>query len=86
MVSTRILKVSFNSYVDSCLSSKHDFYTDYFDRWFNKMTLKDYMNEWVIFFPCVDIMADAINTPNVVEATNKPGLFEKLEDIQVKFI
>ncbi|XP_067860408.1 dynein axonemal heavy chain 9-like [Heptranchias perlo] len=27
---------------------------------------------------------DAERTPNVVEATNKPGLFEKLEDIQVR--
>lgn len=24
-------------------------------------------------------MADAVKTPNVVEATNKPGLYDKLE-------
>ncbi|RDD42081.1 Dynein beta chain, ciliary [Trichoplax sp. H2] len=29
-----------------------------------------------------DLMADAQKTPNVVEATNKPGLFNLLEDIQ----
>ncbi|XP_055509862.1 dynein axonemal heavy chain 17-like [Leucoraja erinacea] len=29
-----------------------------------------------------EIMADAIKTPNVVEATNKPGLYDKLEEIQ----
>ena len=28
------------------------------------------------------LMADAASTPNVVDATNKPKLFEKLEDIQ----
>ncbi|XP_078257485.1 dynein axonemal heavy chain 17-like [Rhinoraja longicauda] len=28
------------------------------------------------------VMADAIKTPNVVEATNKPGLCDKLEEIQ----
>ncbi|KAK6478238.1 dynein heavy chain 17 [Huso huso] len=29
-----------------------------------------------------EIMADAVKTPNVVEATNKPGLFEKLEHLE----
>jgi len=29
-----------------------------------------------------ELAYDARKTPNVVEATNKPGLYEKLEDIQ----
>ncbi|XP_015735401.1 dynein heavy chain 17, axonemal [Coturnix japonica] len=29
-----------------------------------------------------ELMADAVKTPNVVEATNKPGLFDKLEELQ----
>ncbi|MGH0132249.1 UNVERIFIED_CONTAM: hypothetical protein FKN15_049486 [Acipenser sinensis] len=29
-----------------------------------------------------EIMTDAVKTPNVVEATNKPGLFEKLEHLE----
>ncbi|XP_019398323.1 PREDICTED: dynein heavy chain 17, axonemal [Crocodylus porosus] len=29
-----------------------------------------------------ELMADAIKTPNVIEATNKPGLYEKLEALQ----
>ncbi|XP_077184230.1 dynein axonemal heavy chain 17 isoform X3 [Paroedura picta] len=29
-----------------------------------------------------ELMADAIKTPNVVEATNKPGLYDKLEALQ----
>lgn len=29
-----------------------------------------------------ELAYDAQKTPNVVEATNKPGLYEKLEDIQ----
>ena len=29
-----------------------------------------------------DLMEAAVKTPNVVEATNKPGLFAKLEDLQ----
>ncbi|XP_039715552.1 dynein axonemal heavy chain 17 isoform X3 [Pteropus medius] len=28
------------------------------------------------------LMADAVKTPNVVEATNKPGLYSKLEDLK----
>ena len=36
-----------------------------------------------LFLSFLEIMADAVKTPNVVEATNKQGLFEKLEDIQV---
>ncbi|KAM9001324.1 dynein axonemal heavy chain 17 [Sarcophilus harrisii] len=28
------------------------------------------------------LMADAVKTPNVIEATNKPGLFNKLESLQ----
>lgn len=27
-------------------------------------------------------MADAVKTPNVIEATNKPGLYDKLEALQ----
>lgn len=27
-------------------------------------------------------MADAVKTPNVIEATNKPGLYNKLEALQ----
>ena len=30
------------------------------------------------------LMEDAVKTPNVIEATNKKGLFALLEDIQVK--
>ncbi|XP_075025374.1 dynein axonemal heavy chain 17 [Calonectris borealis] len=29
-----------------------------------------------------DLMADAVKTPNVIEATNKPGLYDKLEALQ----
>ncbi|XP_015272477.1 PREDICTED: dynein heavy chain 17, axonemal [Gekko japonicus] len=29
-----------------------------------------------------ELMADAVKTPNVVEATNKPGLYDKLEALQ----
>uniref|UniRef100_A0A670I2K3 Dynein axonemal heavy chain 17 n=1 Tax=Podarcis muralis TaxID=64176 RepID=A0A670I2K3_PODMU len=29
-----------------------------------------------------ELMADAVKTPNVVEATNKPGLYDKLESLQ----
>ncbi|XP_040542548.1 dynein axonemal heavy chain 17 isoform X5 [Gallus gallus] len=29
-----------------------------------------------------ELMADAVKTPNVIEATNKPGLFSKLEALQ----
>ncbi|XP_064006872.1 dynein axonemal heavy chain 17 [Pogoniulus pusillus] len=29
-----------------------------------------------------DLMADAVQTPNVIEATNKPGLYDKLEELQ----
>lgn len=29
-----------------------------------------------------ELAYDAQKTPNVVEATNKPGLYERLEDIQ----
>lgn len=29
-------------------------------------------------------MADAVKTPNVVEATNKPGLYNKLEHMKKK--
>lgn len=31
-------------------------------------------------------MADAVKTPNVVEATNKPGLFDKLEELQKRWV
>ena len=31
----------------------------------------------------LEIMADAVKTPNVVQATNKEGLFGRLEKIQV---
>lgn len=31
-----------------------------------------------------ELANDANKTPNVVEATNKPGLYEKLEDIQAR--
>lgn len=27
-------------------------------------------------------MADAVKTPKVIEATNKPGLYDKLEELQ----
>lgn len=32
-----------------------------------------------------ELARDANKTPNVVEATNKPGLYSKLEDIQNRF-
>lgn len=31
-------------------------------------------------------MADAVKTPNVVEATNKPGLYEKLENMKKRCV
>lgn len=31
-------------------------------------------------------MSDSAKTKNVIEATNKPHLFEKLEDLQKRFI
>lgn len=31
-------------------------------------------------------MADAVKTPNVVEATNKPGLYSKLEDLKKRWV
>lgn len=30
-------------------------------------------------------MEEAVKTPNVVEATNKPGLYEKLEDMKKRW-
>lgn len=30
-------------------------------------------------------MADAVKTPNVIEATNKPGLYNKLEALQKRW-
>lgn len=32
-----------------------------------------------------ELALDARKTPNVVEATNKPGLYSKLEDMQSRF-
>lgn len=34
------------------------------------------------FFLLQELMADAVKTPNVIEATNKPGLYDKLEALQ----
>ena len=31
------------------------------------------------------LMEDAVKTPNVVEATNKPGLYDKLEDLKKRW-
>lgn len=31
-------------------------------------------------------MEEAVKTPNVVEATNKPGLYEKLEDMKKRWV
>lgn len=31
-------------------------------------------------------MEDAVKTPNVVEATNKPGLYNKLEALKKKWV
>lgn len=31
----------------------------------------------------LDIMKDAVKTPNVVEATNKAGLYDRLEKLKV---
>lgn len=33
-----------------------------------------------------ELAYDAEKTPNVVEATNKPGLYEQLEDIQSRWV
>ena len=32
------------------------------------------------------LMADAVKTPNVVEATNKPGLYDKLEMLKKRWV
>ncbi|XP_075576162.1 dynein axonemal heavy chain 17 isoform X2 [Pelecanus crispus] len=32
------------------------------------------------------LMADAVKTPNVIEATNKPGLYDKLEALQKRLV
>lgn len=32
------------------------------------------------------LMADAVKTPNVVEATNKPGLLDKLEVLKKRWV
>lgn len=32
------------------------------------------------------LMADAVKTPNVVEATNKPGLYDKLEALKKRWV
>lgn len=31
-------------------------------------------------------MEDAVKTPNVVEATNKPGLFNQLENLKKRWV
>lgn len=31
-------------------------------------------------------MEDAVKTPNVVEATNKPGLYDKLENLKKRWV
>lgn len=31
-------------------------------------------------------MEDAVKTPNVVEATNKPGLYNKLEKLKMRWV
>ncbi|XP_062482469.1 dynein axonemal heavy chain 17 isoform X3 [Pezoporus occidentalis] len=33
-----------------------------------------------------ELMADAVKTPNVIEATNKSGLYEKLEELQKRLV
>uniref|UniRef100_A0A8B9NN00 Dynein axonemal heavy chain 17 n=1 Tax=Accipiter nisus TaxID=211598 RepID=A0A8B9NN00_9AVES len=33
-----------------------------------------------------ELMADAVKTPNVIEATNKPGLYDKLEALQKRLV
>uniref|UniRef100_A0A8C4U7P5 Dynein axonemal heavy chain 17 n=1 Tax=Falco tinnunculus TaxID=100819 RepID=A0A8C4U7P5_FALTI len=33
-----------------------------------------------------DLLADAVKTPNVIEATNKPGLYNKLEALQKRLV
>ena len=43
------------------------------------------MNAFLIKFP-QELAADAKTTPNVVEATNKPRLYDRLEDIQKRYI
>lgn len=31
-------------------------------------------------------MEEAVKTPNVVEATNKPGLYDKLENLKKRWV
>lgn len=35
---------------------------------------------------CQALMEDAVKTPNVVEATNKPGLYDKLERLKKRWV
>lgn len=39
-----------------------------------------------IFGLLQELMLDSAKTKNVIEATNKPHLFEKLEDLQKRFM
>ena len=39
-----------------------------------------------MFYFVQALMQDAAKTPNVVEACNKPGLYETLEDTQKRYI
>lgn len=44
-------------------------------------------NSSVLPFPYPQtLMADAVKTPNVVEATNKPGLYNKLEKLKKRWV
>lgn len=40
----------------------------------------------VLPFSLQALMADAVKTPNVVEATNKPGLYDKLEALKKRWV
>ena len=40
----------------------------------------------VVPFSSQALMEDAVKTPNVVEATNKPGLYDKLEDLKKRWV
>lgn len=43
-------------------------------------------NTSVLPFSPQVLMADAVKTPNVVEATNKPGLYDKLEMLKKRWV
>lgn len=43
------------------------------------------LSPWRPFSPQA-LMEEAVKTPNVVEATNKPGLYDKLENLKKRWV